>query len=286
MKKFTKTLLSLVLVFCAIFLTACGGGETKDALDTSVSVNTTGNYTQVEDSQKSATFSSYASADGENAINSENISSYKMSFYAEIPMEVTPGNKTTLIMEMNAIVKLENNLFVGMGAKYSGRLATSSKPLVTGTYYIKDNIMYTTVTSLGETQKIKYALPDVSVGGEGSAEIGAEFGNGEDVSFVEDFTVNDFLKEYTEYLNQAGSTLEICEEANITKLKITAEITDSITETTSTNIAVIVIENGNLKGINVKSNLLGGPTTINIVPFSGNIPYPDLSGYQLMQLGE
>ncbi|MBQ9792241.1 MAG: hypothetical protein IJW32_00650 [Clostridia bacterium] len=266
MKLLKRLSIVFTFIFCACFLFACGGDDTppKTQLDYGVSVNTQGNYVDVADKNE---MSQYTSESGDNKI--ETTTGFKFS----MKMVMDMGEGSSMETTANAIFIKNQDEDFQMGIKMNMKLNSPDMPSIpiTFTMFKPNTTFYMSTSALTQTESYYFTQEDID-SGEASVE---EF------SGIQDFDLNNTLAEIdalVETENSVVSKSETVENGKtITKYKV---VVPAEVEGGHANTAILVFEDGVFTGMYYSMDVMGIITSINLVPYSGNIEYPSFNGYK------
>lgn len=254
MKKFTKTLLSLLLVFCSIFLVACGGSG-KSELDSKVSVNTQSNNYQAQ--QDKSSFNALSDPTSEDYLNISEISGVKMT------MDVKVDGIS--YMDLTAIAK---NKAESLEIAMKTTMTDDQNQRISAEAYIKDNNYYINLNGL----KYYYDLDDMQ---------GDEDLENEGLTMVTGFDLDSTLDSITTALENVNASLSVAEEISGNKITKKFKVNYASEYTAGfVNEAVIIVVDGKFAGLFYYFETTPGTVlTLNLIPFANDIKYPSFNDY-------
>ena len=266
MKLLKRLSIVFSFIFCACFLFACGDdAPQKTQLDYGVSVNTQGNYVAVADKSE---LKQYTSDSGDNKI--ETVNGFKFSMHMFMDM----GEGSSITTTANAIFVKKSETEFEMGMKMNMKTSSPDAPMpltITFTMFKPNANFYMSTSVLNQTESYYFTQEDID---SGDASVDSFAG-------IQDFDFNNTLTEIdalVETENSIVSKSETVENGKtITKYKV---VVPAAVEGGHANTAILTFENGVFTGMYYSMDVMGLITTVNLVPYSGNIEYPSFNGYK------
>lgn len=262
MKILKKLTIVFAFIFCSCFLFACGG-EKKTELDYSVNVNTSGNYSNINDKTE---LTQYTSPTSEDYIAKNTGVKLTMTF------NTGTQEGSSMSMNANAIFLYNNQVLTEMGIKINLSIKTeidgsTINPNIIGTMYKPNSNYYVSTTFLGTRENYFFTEQDVTNGDV----VISDFNN------VQDFDFTQAIEEINKLAKNEKSIISKSVENTTTKYKV---VLPALSEEEHTNTAVLILENNVFAGLYYSLEINDLVTNVNLVPYSGNIEYPSFDDYK------